>query len=183
MHLLAECPVRYRMDTKYIRLYQGDLASIPVSETVDCLVVSAFPDDYTPTPSSVIGALAREGVSVADLAKDKEVDLRESFSCWMSKDLSSRFPTIGFRRLLCFEPLARGNPAELTSDVFSALMPFALGDAPMRSVAMPVLASGDQRFDDAAMFDALVACQRNAVRRRENRGLLRSFGESTEIFV
>jgi hypothetical protein len=155
MQLLEECIVANGLRSTSLRLYRGDLASIPSEEAVDCLVVSAFPNDYVPTPTSLIGALARRGISVQELAGEKEQDLRQSFSCWISKDLGARYPRAGFRRLLCFEPLTRGNPAELTGDVFAALMPFVLGDSPIKSVAMPVLASGDQRFDDTAMFESL----------------------------
>ncbi|MDB4877622.1 MAG: hypothetical protein JWM41_4068 [Gemmatimonadetes bacterium] len=155
MQLLAECSIAYGATTKSLQLLHGDLASLAVADAVDCLVVSAFPGDYAPTPTSLIGALVRRGMSVQRLASEKEQDLRESFSCWISKDLGPEFPTVGFRRLLCFERLVRGNPAELTMDIFSALMPFVLGDTPIRSVAMPVVASGDQKFDQVAMFESL----------------------------
>ena len=103
MRLLATHVVSSGDDEKYIRLYHGDLAAIPPDERVDLLVVSAFPNDYTPTPTSLIGALQRKGVSVLALSTDKAADLRGAFSCWLSKDLSAQFPSAGFRRILCFE--------------------------------------------------------------------------------
>jgi hypothetical protein len=63
--LLATHVVRHTAGDKYIKLYQGDLAAIPKNEAVDLLIVSAFPDDYVPTPTSLIGALYRRGISVA----------------------------------------------------------------------------------------------------------------------
>jgi len=47
--------------TKRIELHQGDLTALTPSEKFDLLIVSAFPNDYTPTPSSLIGALAGKG--------------------------------------------------------------------------------------------------------------------------
>ncbi|HSW12039.1 MAG TPA: toll/interleukin-1 receptor domain-containing protein [Solimonas sp.] len=152
MQLLEEFSVR----RSRIQLYHGDLAAIPPAEAVDLLVVSAFPDDYAPTPSSLIGALALRGVSVAALAADKEADLRDNFSCWLSRDLSGQYPDLGFRRILCFEPQVRGRPPEVVGDVFRALMPFALAETPTRSIAMPVLAAGDQRYDSEVMLAALL---------------------------
>ncbi len=156
MRLLASCTVEHRLGDRQIKLYQGDLAAIPPAEAVDCLVVSAFPNDYAPTETSLIGALDRAGVSVEQLAADKEVDLRGAFSCWLSKELPAHQALAGFRRVLCFEPLTRGEPGELTGDIFRALMPFALGETPITSIAMPIVASGDQQFDEIAMFRSLL---------------------------
>lgn len=155
MRLIASHTVPHRDGRRFVRLYQGDLAAIPADEAVDLLVVSAFPDDYAPTRTSLIGALHRRGVSVAALAADKEADLREMSGCWASRDLSATHPGVGFRRLLCFEPLRRGAPPEVVGDIFRAVVPFVLDDPPVRSMAMPVLAAGDQANDLEAMLRAL----------------------------
>lgn len=155
MQLLATHTVPHPSGDKEIRLYHGDLTKIPPGEEVDLLVVSAFPNDYSPTPTSLIGALYDAGISVHDLAKDKEVDLRTPFSSWLSRDLGKRFPAAGFRRILCFESDANVTPPEAVGNIFRALMPFALGDPPIRSVAMPVLAAGNQGYDAAVMLQAI----------------------------
>lgn len=155
MRLLQTFGVSHPSETKYIKLYQGDLAAIPPAEAVDLLVISAFPNDYEPTSTSLIGALSTHGVSVDDLSRDKAVDLRESLSCWLSQDLSSQYPNVSFTRILCFEPTSPGTAPEVVGNVFRAIMPFALGDPPIRSIAMPVLASGDQRVDSEVMLGAL----------------------------
>jgi len=156
MELLATCSIPYKSEVRRLSLYRGDLAAIPSDEAVDLLVVSAFPNDYVPTTTSLIGALNRKGISVAKLAADKEVDLRNVCRCWLSKDLSRRHPRAGFRRLMCFEPLNRAGAPEVVGDVFRAIMPFALGEPQIRSIAMPILTSGDQQNPSALMLAALV---------------------------
>src|SRR5262249_27354150 len=59
-----------------IELLEGDLTAIPPEHAVDIVVVSAFPNDYSPVAGTVIGAFARRGISVERLAAAKEVDLR-----------------------------------------------------------------------------------------------------------
>ena len=117
------------------------------------LIVSAFPDDYYPTRNSLIGALSRAGVSVAELAEHKEVDLRHFSSCWLSRPIER--PGINFRRVLCFEPGYRGKAPEVVGDVFRSMVPFTTGTPPITKVAMPLLASGDQGEPAEAMLDAL----------------------------
>jgi hypothetical protein len=48
---------------KRIELHQGDLTELSPDEAVDLLVISAFPNDYTPTNTSLVGALNRKGLS------------------------------------------------------------------------------------------------------------------------
>src|SRR5687767_8909210 len=89
---------------KCVELYQGDLTDLSSADAFDLLVVSAFPNDYTPTPSSLIGGLYQKGLSVETLSVIKDVDLRESFSCWLSREFGPR-SGLQFKRILCFEPL------------------------------------------------------------------------------
>ena len=98
--------------------------------------------DYSPTPRSVIGALQRDlGISVRNLAKDKEEDLRRLFSCWWSKPLQSSY---NFERLMCFEgSFKRGTrPPMVVSEVFRCLVSMCK-DKDIK-VIMPLLAAGDQ---------------------------------------
>jgi hypothetical protein len=137
-----------------IELLQGDLTVPDPRHPFDLLVVSAFPDDYLPTPGSLIGALNDAGVSVQALAGARALDLRTHFSCWLSHDLPAAGP--GFRRLLCFEPGVRGSPPEVVADIFRSLMPI-LGDHPgLRIAAMPVVAAGDQSWPVSAILPPLL---------------------------
>ena len=60
-------------------------------DAVDLLVLSAFPNDYIPTLHR-LGALFNKGLSVDDLARNKAVDLRQAFSCWLSRPIQITDP-------------------------------------------------------------------------------------------
>lgn len=126
-----------------IELCRGDLAHLDDADSVDLLLVSAFRDDYVPTPSSLIGALARSGLNVEELAGDKLADLRETTSCWLSRPIPEGRSRYGFGQLMCFEPAKPQAAAETVGDIFRALVPFVGGAGGSTSVAMPVLAAGD----------------------------------------
>jgi len=155
MKLLDSISIRGKKG-KRIELYQGDLTSLRPNEAVDLLVVSAFPNDYIPTPTSLIGALHKKGLSVASLAKFKEKDLREDFSCWLSNEFIQSDPGIQFRRILCFEPLVRGEPPELVGDIFRALTPILGETSDISSIAMPLVAAGDQGYPVSSMLIPLL---------------------------
>ena len=130
---------------KKIELLEGDLTEIPEERAVDLLVLSAFPDDYMPTRTSLIGALERKGLSVEALSALKEEDLRDSFACWLSEEFDAPHTGLRFRRILCFEPLGKGGkPPELVGDIYRALVPILGLDESIRSIAMPILATGNQ---------------------------------------
>lgn len=141
---------------KRIELYQGDLTTLGADENFDLLIISAFPNDYTPTDNSVIGTLYRKGLSVAALAMNKDVDLRESFSCWLSNEFTPQDTELRFKRILCFEPLIRGRPPELVGDIFRALTPILAERPDIKTLALPIIAAGDQSYPVAEMLVPLL---------------------------
>jgi hypothetical protein len=155
MDLLESIEVRGRSG-KRVELWRGDLTALSDTDAFDVLVVSAFPNDYGPTSGSLIGALERKGISVGALAADKDVDLRESFSSWLSKELTPQDPGLRFRRILCFEPLRRGRPPEVVGDIFRALTPILAEKPDLKSIALPLIAAGDQGYGAAEMVVPLV---------------------------
>lgn len=139
-----------------IELAQGDLTSFAPDERVDAIVVSAFPNDYAPVSGSLIGGLDQKGLSVADLARDKDIDIRDAYSCWLSKPFTAEDPGLGFHRVLGFEPSVRGKPPELVGDIFRALSPILIVRPEIRSIAMPLVAAGDQGYAVATMLKPLL---------------------------
>ncbi len=63
MKLIDRITVRHGDKLHHIELRVGDLTDIPPEHALDALVVSAFPNDYSPTGSSLIGALHSRGAS------------------------------------------------------------------------------------------------------------------------
>lgn len=152
MELLDKIVLQSATGARTIELLLGDLAALPPQHAVDVLVVSAFPGNYAPTPSSLIGALWERGVNVAALARRKSEDLCEDFGCWLSEVVPESY---GFRRILCFEPLRRGTAPQVVGDLFRAIAALAGSVAVMRSVAMPILAAGDQGHGRVRMLRSL----------------------------
>jgi len=161
MKLLDALTVRSANQDHRIELYYGDLTDIPSEHAVDVLVVSAFPNIYSTQPETLIGALKLKGVSVDDLSRNKAVDLRDAFSCWMSHEIKSTEPGIQFKRILCFEPRVRGKAAETVGDIFRSLMPFVYGPNPITSIAMPLVATGKQLIPKEQMLAPLMEAAYN----------------------
>jgi hypothetical protein len=157
MKVLDRLEVHCGNDIKQIELLSGDLTNIPPEHAVDVLIVSAFPNDYVPTSGSLIGALSRKGLSVAALARNRQQDLTQNFSCWLSHPVRLDGDGLRFRRILCFEPLRKGRPSEVVDDIFRALAPFAFEEPHVRSVAMPIVAAGDQGNSETEMVRALLS--------------------------
>jgi hypothetical protein len=137
---------------KRLQLLKGDLTNIPDSHKVDILVLSAYPNDYIPTPTSLIGALFSAGLSVGALARDKEVDLRTQFHCWLSKEINFK----NVRRILCFEPTERRLPYSLIAGIYQSIMPFTITHS-IKSVAMPLILTGDQGFSNQEVIKELIS--------------------------
>jgi hypothetical protein len=158
MELLDSLTVHDGSVSKTIELYRGDLTNLTPEEAVDVLVVSAFPSDYSAVRGTLIGALADRDVPVWRLAVNKAIDLRETHSCWLSQELEewSRGPGIQFKRLLCFEPEFRGRAPEVVGDIFRSLVPVLTGKDPVRTVAMPLVACGNQGESVAEILPSLL---------------------------
>eukprot|EP00111_Clytia_hemisphaerica_P017752 TCONS_00052511-protein len=123
-------------------------------DVVDVLVISAYPGDYTPVHGTVIGALQNDlGIRVRELAKKKEEDQRKLLSCWWSNELPKKSK---FKRIMCFEGSFKKNaqPPSTVSEVFRSLV--SLSKEEPISVMMPLLSSGNQRYNQKLMLRLIV---------------------------
>ncbi|XP_022091443.1 uncharacterized protein LOC110979712 [Acanthaster planci] len=136
-----------------IELCQGDITELDVKDKVDVICVSVLGRDYCTPASTLIGALQHKlNLSIRELAKDKEEDLRHAYMCWWSKPLPKKLP---YKKLLCFENTwGRYCPQELVANVFRCLVPI-LNNEP-GTVITPLLNTGGQGHDEVAILVGMV---------------------------
>jgi len=152
-----------------LELLRGDLARLPPEHAVDALVVSAFPDSYTPDRGTLFEALSNRGLDMRVVARQKAEDQRPRLGCWISQPLRER-QRLRIGRIVCFEPrypaflrqtgFDHTNIEETVGFVFRCLNNFAIPDAKrqlhLRRVAMPLLATGNQRVPVGVMLPRLL---------------------------
>ena len=157
MQLLDYIQVKTDKGFADIELYLGDLSAIPKEHKVDIVILSAFPNNYAPTPNTLIGSLEQKGLSVAKLAEDKDMDLRKTLWCWFSKELPrEQIEKFHFSRILCFEPeRKKDDAAEYVADIFRCLNNFVFDDE-VNHVAMPAVAAGNQQASIIKITEAII---------------------------
>lgn len=156
-----------------IQLLAGDLAALPAEHAVDALVVSAFPNSYTPNPGTLFESLNARGLDMREVALRIDEDERRHLGCWLSKPLAQQLAAkFHFKRIICFEPaypdfvsnsgIVQGSVEDAVGFVFRCLNHFAIPDPSdnrrfeIGSVAMPLLATGNQRASLTALFPKLL---------------------------
>ena len=145
MEILDALEIQGRPGSR-VELWRGDLTALESADAVDALILSAFPNDYTPTPGSLIGALDQYGLSVAELARDKDLDIRPTHSCWLSRPFERPSSGLRYKRIVCFEPAWASDPPERVGEIFRALEWILAVRPEIRSAAMPVVAAGDMGY-------------------------------------
>ncbi|HEU4937340.1 MAG TPA: toll/interleukin-1 receptor domain-containing protein [Vicinamibacterales bacterium] len=157
MQMIDRLTVSDGSRTRSVSFWQGNPADIDPADPVDLIIVSAFRDNYVPTPISIIGALDRRGLSVAELARRKAIDLRQTTGFWLSESLPANASQVGVSRILCFEPEFLGDrPTAVVGTLFRGLFPFLPDTERESTVAMAVIATGRIGADPAEMLHALV---------------------------
>lgn len=134
-----------------IKLVEGDITHPDPASKPDILVVSSFKGSYRPVEKTVIGQLYKNhDLSVEALAEAPvfQVGARDA---WLSKELEVSLP---FRRIACVEMLKEGNDSSgLAQDVvravrslFGLLAVAEINSVEVRTVALPILGTGEQRL-------------------------------------
>lgn len=133
---------------KRVCVIHGDLTKI---EGADVVVCSAFQGDYAPLCGTLIGALWRnKNILVKDLAVSPEIDLK-TMGGWISQEIEES----DFKRVACVELYGRRIQGKSGKDYllqtgFSTLSYLIsqceMREIPVRTIALPILASGDQNI-------------------------------------
>jgi hypothetical protein len=157
MKLLSQIIVHRQQNDATIQLLQGDLTAIPPEHAADILVVSAYPGSYEPYSKTLMAALYQKGVVVGELAKDKEIDLLSQLGCWLSKPLNEeQQKQFHFKQILCFEPgYELHEDKTVVGNIFRCINAFAF-EKQNNFIAMPVVASGNQKVPFDKMLPAIV---------------------------
>ena len=139
---------------KKLCVYEGDI--IEYKDTINILTISAFPYHYKPVQGTMIHALkSNKGISVEDLAKNPKLDLRKLCGCWVSKKLSQTKENANIRRIGCIEmpheQMANCSVEDMLlsrlQSYYKALDLLQINNVSVRHIAMPLLGTGNQKFD------------------------------------
>lgn len=154
---LAQITVPRQGDDAEIQLLLGDLTKIPPEHAADILVISAYPRSYVPVPGTLMAALHNNGIFVNELAAEKEINLLDQLGCWLSKPLAENLQQqFRIKRILCFEPGTREyEQHSVVGNIFRCINTFAF-DVQNNVIAMPLLASGNQKIPVEKMLPAII---------------------------
>jgi len=133
-----------------VGLFQGDLTAMTSAETVSILVISALPGDLSPTPGSMIGALAAKGVSVEALSQTPAHDFRSQYKCWLSQPI----PAQSFGQILVLETTGAEATANIPG-VFSAIAAALPSPPDNLTVATSMLSTGSAGAQPTEILTAL----------------------------
>ncbi len=138
---------------KTVEVYTGDIRNF--DEHIDIFTASAFYRSYHPSPRTVYEALVDIGINAEELARRPVIDMRDLCNVWLSDvtPVSGRMTRIG-----CVEmsPLTRNRSEwrERQTDLLNTLHAYfqmldiaATAGIPMKTIALPLLGSGNQKID------------------------------------
>ena len=146
---------------KEIAVYLADATCF--DEPIDILTVSAYYNNYYPTPRTLIQALLSNcGISVMDLAENPEIDLRKLCHVWLSHSFMNGFKSVKRQheigRIGCVELVSyadrnhggRENESGIIKGIksyFQMLDLAATHGIEMHTVAFPFLGAGSQNVN------------------------------------
>jgi len=133
-------------------LHQGDITQLGFP--VGGIVVSAFSGGYIPVPGTILGAFHEKGVSVKSLLEHLKFDYRTPFGVWVAKNHSE---AIEFEFLFCLE--IKGTDftiREAIRNLFMVLTIAELNGIEIKSLAIPLLGTGNQKIDPSEVVEDLI---------------------------
>jgi hypothetical protein len=146
----AETP-KHVSSGKNLELHMGDITQLDFP--VDLLAVSAFRGSYHPTPGTVMESLYNRGLNMRDLSRNPELDFRENMGIWLSQPTGIK----EISQLICLEVIGRVFTFhEALHNLFSFLSILETRGKQPKSIAIPLLGTGNQGFDKAEVIPALL---------------------------
>ena len=130
-----------------------------LGERIDVMTTSAFKREYSPVPTTLLGALYRIGIDVAELSLDPYLDLRNICDVWLSKEIEGNIGRIGCIEMRGWNPNANGKVLRNIKAYFQLLDIAATSGVAMKTVAMPLLGAGLQRISsDLTLIPIINEC-------------------------
>ncbi|MFM7675814.1 MAG: hypothetical protein ACKO5F_09580 [Synechococcus sp.] len=167
-----------------VELQVGDLPELGLA--VDLLVVSAFEGDYEPVTGTLLGRLQEAyGLHLGEI--EPALDLRNSpLKAWVSQPLvwsGAPGALSRFQRIVVIEGSIDWHEDQLLpwspfNRLFSILALLPLRRIPCRTVATPLLGSGDQGIEPLLHFPDLLEAYREAFRHVPDLSRLILFGRT-----
>lgn len=166
MEALYSVNIPTKHGSKTISVFASDILTF--DSQIDILTTSAFFRSYRPIPGTLFNALDKINISVYNLSKDPEIDLRNPCNVWLSKPLTASNAHI--KRVGCVEMkyemhnmgglrFNKVNEHDMIKSIkayFQMLDIAATYGIKMDSVAIPVLGSGQQRISAELILIPLI---------------------------
>jgi hypothetical protein len=162
MEPLYSAPISTPYGSKRISVYHSDVTAF--DEPIDVFTASAFLRSYSPTGGTIFYALYKQGIAAWELAREPLVDLRDISNVWLSKEIEGDG---NIRHLGCIElsgyrdkVFVRANEEDLIRTLrayFFMLDIAANAGASIKTVALPMLGAGCQRFEASMLMIPIIS--------------------------
>ncbi|SFG28705.1 DUF4145 domain-containing protein [Pontibacter chinhatensis] len=151
MPLINFIEIKTKSGYSEFELHAADITKLGFD--VDLIAISAYKGSYVPTPGSVIQSFYEQGVKVEALAKEPLLDLRDSFGTWVSEPFNKK----NFKNLICLEIGGTGFTfEEAIRNLFSVLSVLEIKGYRNKTIALPMLGTGNQRISPKEIVPILV---------------------------
>ena len=170
MELINILEINSPFGYRQFKLLKGDISKSNIP--VDILCVSAFKGGYHPTPGTVLGSLYQnKNISLWDLAKEPEIDLRNSENTFVTKRINDN----SINRILCIEMVGTEKTIdEILDSLLVTIYHSELKGIKVRSIMLPLIGTGQQGIEIVDLLGSLL---------KKAEFLLKTSINITEIFL